>query len=96
MNRKRLIQGFGRSRESRKDALISDDGREPVGEQLFALFVEHIDEDKDLRRNPSLAEAHAFLHGCDGQLRDATVDKGARDFHGAMPVGVGLDDGHDA
>ena len=56
---------------------------------------QEVSEDEDRDVDASAPQLRAFLDRHDGQRAGASLESGAGDVDGAVPVGIGLYDGHE-
>ena len=78
-----------------QDRSIADNRGQPVRDQICQLLVEECSQHDDGSRETGLTECDPFLKRGDGKPSDPLACKGVSNLNGSMPIGIGLDDGHD-
>ena len=67
-----------------------------MADEFIDVCVEEVDQYEDLGVDPGLSQDDAFVHGGNGQPSHAGLHQRARNLDGAVAIGIGLDDGHEA
>ncbi len=70
-------------------------GREAMGDDRRRRIRYRLGKHEHGGVDPGLAQLHAFLDERDPETARARLHRGTRDRHGAVPVRLGFDDGHD-
>ena len=72
------------------------DGGQPIREQLLDMCIEKGAQHQNVAVDAGLPQGDAFVDGGHRQPCHARLNQRTRDVDGAVTVGIGLDDGHDA
>ncbi len=95
MNR---VGGCERSRSLRQSweqRTITDDGREPVGDDVTDLLWEQRTKHHNRNGDPGRSKGNALVERDDGDTGHSLRDERSCNLDGTVAVGIRLDDRHD-